>query len=433
NEGHMAQGGWIAIRCYGGDSLPQARNAAVKQFLEESNAEWLLWIDTDMGFEADIIDRLLEIADRNERPVVGGLCFAYLNTTNDGYGGYDMKIAPTVFHWGKLPSGQTGFISALRYPINDLVKVSGTGSACILIHRSVFTRINDEYGPTWYDKIEEPNSGQKIMISEDLSFCMRCGALNIPVYVHTGVRTTHHKPIWVSEHHYWSQYEAPHSTDQVAVIVPVLNRPQNAKPFMRSLKATTGLARVYAICDSNDNESWEAWRKAGATVVKYQKLGPGPGTFAEKVNFGFKRTNEPWVFLCGDDVKFHSGWLDQAVHIASDKYTVVGTNDLGNPRVMAGEHATHMLISRQYIVDVGASWDGPDVICHEGYRHNFVDDEIVTAAKQRGVWAFAMASKVEHLHPIFHKGKHDQVYTLGEQSFVDDREIFRKRLEARSI
>ena len=58
---------------------------------------------------------------------------------------------------------------------------------------------------------------------------------------------------------------------------------------------------------------------------------------------------------------------------------------MSNPRVISGEHGTHLLIRRSYIDEVGASWgtDGkgtPGEVCHDGYTHMYVDDEIVTAA-----------------------------------------------------
>ena len=37
---------------------------------------------------------------------------------------------------------------------------------------------------------------------EDLSFCMRANALEIPVHVHTGVKTTHLKHLWLDERIY---------------------------------------------------------------------------------------------------------------------------------------------------------------------------------------------------------------------------------------
>jgi hypothetical protein len=50
------------------------------------------------------------------------------------------------------------------------------------------------------------------------------------------------------------------------------------------------------------------------------------------------------------------------------------------------------------VAGVGASWDGPGIVCHEGYRHWFVDDEITVAAQLRGVFQAALGSHVEHLH-----------------------------------
>ena len=79
------------------------------------------------------------------------------------------------------------------------------------------------------------------MIGEDLSFCASRGALGIPVYVHTGVQTTHLKRVWLAEEQdfgqvAWAQLcEVPAATEETAVVVPVLGRPQHAAPFMASL------------------------------------------------------------------------------------------------------------------------------------------------------------------------------------------------------
>jgi len=200
-------------------------------------------------------------------------------------------------------------------------------------------------------------------------------------------------------------------------------RYKNAERFMKSLRASTGLATVYAICKYNETEAAEAWRAAGALVI--EGLG---ATFAERINTGYRASEEPWVFITGDDVEFRAGWLDHAQAVAGRNYDVVGTNDLGNPRVTAGEHATHLLIRRSYVDEHGASWDGPQAVCHEGYRHWFVDDEIVLAAKQRNAWAMALGSIVEHHHPLWGKAEDDEVYQLG-QSFADeDQELFEKRV-----
>src|SRR6266704_522877 len=117
HDGHVGEGGWLAARCYGADGIPGARNLVVKQFLAEKDADWLFWIDTDMGFAPDTVDRLLAIADPVKAPIVGGLCFAQKHQKDDGFGGWHSEMAPTIFDWvnhGK----ETGFLSRRDYPIN---------------------------------------------------------------------------------------------------------------------------------------------------------------------------------------------------------------------------------------------------------------------------------------------------------------------------
>jgi len=428
HNGYVAEGGWLAARCYGADGIPGARNLVVQQFLDEKDADWLFWIDTDMGFAEDTIDKLMAIADPIKAPIVGGLCFAQKHQKDDGFGGWKSEIAPTIFEWVNRGE-ETGFLSRRDYPINALIRVAGTGSACVLVHRSVFEKMAEAYEPgCWYERVVNPTAGNKLM-GEDLSFCLRAGALNIPVFVHTGIRTTHFKPVWLAEHDYWWGARANPATKKTAIIVPVMKRPDNAKPFMESLKASTGLAKVYAIADPKDVETVEAWNRAGAKVIATSTK----VSFAERVNLGFKHTNEPFVFITGDDVKFHPGWLDHAQSIAGDKVHVVGTNDLGNKRVMAGDTATHLLIRRSYVNDQGASWDGPKVLAHEGYRHWFVDTEIVQVARQRGVWGMALGSIVEHLHPMWNKAEADEVYELGAKSAMDDKALFSQRAEEQGL
>ena len=422
----IARGGFIAMACHAGQ-LVEARNRTVETFLSEDKADWLLWLDTDMGFLPDLVERLMESADPTERPIVGALCFSHRQIAPDDYGGRHTVATPTLFRWAER-GGMEGFDIIYDYPPASLVACDGTGSAAILIHRSVFEQMRAEYGDTWYDPIRAKEG----RVGEDLSFCMRATALGVPIHVDTGVRTTHQKAIWLSESDFLDQSSVPPADQEVAVLVPVLERAEQAEPFMRSLRASTGLAKVYAICDTDDRDATLAWKQAGAEIVELAGPGMRPGTFAEKVNIGFGATQEPWVFLVGSDVEFHPDWLNQALAMAGDSHHVVGTNDLGNPRVLAGEHATHMLIRRSYVDEVGASWVGPGVVACEEYRHWFVDDEIVTAAKQRGVWVMALGSKVEHLHPLWGKGARDAVYTLGEQSMQKDQAVFKRRLRQHS-
>jgi hypothetical protein len=429
NHQRVIAGGWLAMKC-GTGGLVEGRNEAVASFLRERDAEWLLWLDTDMGFAPDMVDRLVDAADPAARPIVGALCFAQRETAADGMGGYRTEPRPTLFDWATGPDGNGGFIGRTTWPVASLVQVAGTGSACILIHRTALQAIGEKFG-TWYDRLPKPDGGH---FGEDLSFCIRAGAVAAPIFVHTGVRASHLKFEWLQEADYWATATAPPASQRTAVVVPVMRRPESAAPFMASLRASTGLADVFAIADEADTDTVRAWEAAGAVVLHATTGDEAPGTFAQKVNHGARYLTvhdfaHPWLFMTGDDVRFHPGWLDHAQAIAGDRFDVVGTNDLGNPRVTSGEHATHLLIRRTYVAETGASWDGPGSVAHAGYRHWFVDNEIVTAAKQRGVWAMALGSRVEHLHPRWGKGEQDEVYRLGAEHADADADLFRARLK----
>jgi hypothetical protein len=309
-----------------------------------------------------------------------------------------------------------------------------------------------------------------------VSFCLRAHQVNLPVLVHTGVVTSHQKAVWWSLPDYrqrpftpppsnviplppdqWPKLmvnreaaeqaartspirekQVPEATEEVAVIVPVALR-DNALPFLDSLARSLsqeqrGRVTVYVMTDAEDYTTQEAWMKWNGIPYPVQQVDAHHylrtvGSFAEKVNRGYEISDEEWLFVVGDDVKFHPGWLDQAMEVAR-KWPgrhVIGTNDLGNQMVMAGEHATHLFIRRSYVANTGASWDGPGIVCHEGYRHWFVDNEIVEAAKQVDAWAPCLLSHVEHMHPLWGKGQQDEVYQLGQGAEDTDRELWLRR------
>lgn len=429
----VMRGGYVSMTAET-DGLARARNKAVKEFLQNREAMWMCWIDTDMGFEPDSIDRLMAKADPDKYPIIGGLAFTWRQERPDGMGGWRHLATPTIFDWGQ-DGREEGWIVRWNYELNKLQRCGATGSAFILIHRSVFEKIEAKFGQKWYDRFHNPKMDR--LISEDLSFCMRAELVGCHTHVDTGVKTSHSKTIYVSENDFFAQRalaqmvpDVPAATEKTAVIVPVLGRPQNAKPFMESLrKSGADLATAYAVVDdSEDGEVVQAWHEAGAKIINFPDEDYyGKGTFAEKVNYAYAQTDEPWLFLVGDDVKFHPGWLDHLQYASRDGAHVIGSNDLKNPRVVKGDHATHLLVRRAYVDERGASWDGPKVVAHEGYGHWYVDDEIVTAARARGVWAFAQHSKVEHFHPLWGDGKMDATYELGKSKAPADKELFEQR------
>lgn len=191
----VSTAGPFMIRCDSG-GLVEARNQAFTRWLDETPHEWLWFIDTDMGFAPDTVDRLLDAADAHLRPVVGALCFGLREVAYDGIGGRRVMPVPTLFDWIRNDEGHLGFTPRWRFAPDVVTQVAGTGAACLLVHRSVAEKLRAEYGDCWFDPTRY-GDGQRV--SEDLSFCWRLAKAEIPVFVHTGVRTNHHKQVWISD------------------------------------------------------------------------------------------------------------------------------------------------------------------------------------------------------------------------------------------
>lgn len=176
-------------RCRSG-GIVDGRNEVARQFLDSTECEWLWFIDSDMGFAADTVESLLASADPIDRPVMGALAFKLHRDGPSSFYGDRFTVLPTVFDWYE-DEQKVGFRSIPDYPRDSVVEVGATGAACILIHRSALETIRAKYGDCWFDRITHPTG--PTTFSEDLSFCVRVAACDLPVFVNTAVKTTHDK------------------------------------------------------------------------------------------------------------------------------------------------------------------------------------------------------------------------------------------------
>lgn len=186
--------------------IARARNEMTEAFCD-GQADWLWFVDADMGFPKDALHKMLAAADPADRPVVGGLCFAqasnaYEEETNAEY----FALIPTLSVWEKDDGGQIlGFRTVTDYPRDAMCKVNATGAALLLIHRSVVCDMRDVYGPNWWSELPRQNGAT---FSEDTSFCIRLDQMGVPLFVHTGVRTSHDKGGVFLTERLWDEQQA---------------------------------------------------------------------------------------------------------------------------------------------------------------------------------------------------------------------------------
>lgn len=212
----------------------------------------------------------------------------------------------------------------------------------------------------------------------------------------------------------------------LAFLIPVLRRPHRVAPMVESINAATPVPhRILFVASPGDVAEHDAVRASGADLLIIERP-VSPGDYARKINAGYRATDEPLLFMGADDIHFHPGWFEAAAAHLSERIHAVGTNDLANRRVMAGEHSTHTLVCRFY-ADAFGTIDGPGSLLHEGYWHEYVDDEFVGTARSRDAFTSAQDSFVEHLHANNGKAPMDDLYAAQKVRMRAGKELFLQR------
>ena len=143
------------------------RQMLVEQFLENSAAEWLLQIDTDIEFPATLIETMLEMTGA-PGPDQRDILVASVPLGEFASCGFMRTDKPGV--WTELTS----------VPMHPRT-VDGIATACALVHRRVFEGIADRHGQCWFHHIylpkEEgtnpPRTFKFNSQGEDLAFSVR--------------------------------------------------------------------------------------------------------------------------------------------------------------------------------------------------------------------------------------------------------------------
>ena len=190
----------LANRCASGRII-DGRNEIVRDFLDRTKADWLWFVDADMGFAPDALERLLRAAHREYRPVMGALCFGLRREGTDPETHAErFRTFPTIYVWREWDD-RVGFQVIPDYERDAVSLVSATGAACILIHRDVLVKIREQFGDEWFSAVTHPTG--PTTFSEDMSFCIRVAACDLPIHVDSSVKTCHDKGgLFCDEHNF---------------------------------------------------------------------------------------------------------------------------------------------------------------------------------------------------------------------------------------
>lgn len=204
--------GMFRLRAESG-TIGDSRSRIARNFLR-SGADYLLFVDSDMGFPPDMADRLVATAIAQNASIVTGLCFGLKRVIyKTALNGERNSIKPTVYRWVDLQvDGQDpeiGFAPMYDYPKDAPFEVDGCGAAALLISREVVsTLLMTGAAKGVFDRVTHPvdyPDGSPRRFSEDLSFCIRAKAAGFRIVCDPSVKLTHDKGgLWCDE----TMYEA---------------------------------------------------------------------------------------------------------------------------------------------------------------------------------------------------------------------------------
>ena len=151
------------------------RNRAVNWALEYSGWDYLLFVDPDMTFPPDLMERIGQYTD----PVVGGLYWRH--TLPEPIAGMFVSADPL---YDPLLPGQ--LLPMMENP--GLYPVDCLGAGCLAIRRDVLENWSSECRPI-FQTLSTPDGST--LVGEDVCFCWRLKQQNIPVLLDTSVCCGH--------------------------------------------------------------------------------------------------------------------------------------------------------------------------------------------------------------------------------------------------
>lgn len=159
--------------------IVQARNHLLRRALD-GTAEWVLFLDDDHVFSADLLTRLLD----HDQPVVGAL---YLRRNH--------PFAPCAFSH-RDEDGTYCAIDLTKLPKEGLLNVQAIGTSGMLIRREVLEALEDP----WFSY----GMSGTMNASEDINFCEKVRAAGFEIYVDLAAQLGHLSsssiwPAWVDQ------------------------------------------------------------------------------------------------------------------------------------------------------------------------------------------------------------------------------------------
>lgn len=184
-----------------GNQIGRQRQTAFDNWLDNSEYEWILWVDSDIELTSAVLAKMWAAADPVKAPVVSGVYF--ISKENERS---TMSPYPAVFNFTE-DKNKIAYLHPL--PKDALVKVDAAGFGLLLMHRSAGEKMRAHHGK---DRpfFNETGVGEQF-VSEDINFFYHMSEAGVPLFAHTGALVKHMKRFALDVEYYklfWNNQDA---------------------------------------------------------------------------------------------------------------------------------------------------------------------------------------------------------------------------------
>ena len=159
-----------------GSLVYQARNNLAMKAITE-NFDYVMWFDSDMTFEPNTLEMLLQDCEEG-RDFVTGLCFSR-----------SLPTAPVIAKsvtWER--NEETGIVNHgaeiySDYPKDSIFEIGGSGLACTMVRTSLIKEIAESFTISPFFPMPQ--------LGEDYSFCWRMAKLGKKMWCDSRVKCGH--------------------------------------------------------------------------------------------------------------------------------------------------------------------------------------------------------------------------------------------------
>ncbi len=157
-----------AIAFQMGSLIYNSRNSLAFNAIQ-AEADYVLWLDSDMIFSPDTLEKLIE--DRDKGDIITGVYYRRVQ-----------PYTPVLLDKLEITDDKCEWHDYVNYPEDGIFEVAGCGFGCVLVPTKVLIEVFNEYGNMF-----APING----VGEDLSFCWRARRLGYKIVCDPSIQCGH--------------------------------------------------------------------------------------------------------------------------------------------------------------------------------------------------------------------------------------------------